>query len=99
MTVAAAIKCLANPGFDGVYKLAANGETSLFELVSFIHSILARLLPNHKLAKLSFAEEEPVPLSEEFDTSFMENFNVILPGWRTGVEETIVAFLVHRKLF
>lgn len=99
MTVVAALKCLANPGFDGVYKLAANGETSLFELVSFIHSTLARLLPNHKLAKLSFAEEEPVPLSEEFDTSFMENFNVILPGWRTGVEETIVAFLVHRKLF
>lgn len=99
MTVAAALKCLANPGFDGVYQLAANGETSLFELVSFIHSTLARLLPNHKLAKLSFAEEEPVPLSEEFDTSFMENFNVILPGWRTGVEETIVAFLVHRKLF
>ena len=28
-----------------------------------------------------------------------ENFNVILPGWRTGVEETIVAYLVHRKLF
>ena len=52
-----------------------------------------------ELAKLSFAEEEPFPLSEEFDTSFMENFNVILPGWRTGVEETIVAFLVHRKLF
>ena len=42
---------------------------------------------------------KPVPLSEEFDTSFMENFNVILPGLRTGVEETIVAFLVHRKLF
>lgn len=99
MTAAAALKCLANPGFDGVYKLAANGETSLFELVSFIHSTLARLLPNHKLAKLSFAEEGPVRLSEEFDTSFMENFNVILPGWRTGVEETIVAYLVHRKLF
>lgn len=99
MTVAAALKCLANPGFDGVYKLAANGETSLFELVEFIHSVLTRLLPNHKLARLSFAEEEPIQPSEVFDTSFMENFNVILPGWRTGVEETIVAYLVHRKLF
>ena len=99
MTAAAALKCLANQGFDRTYKLAANGETSLFELVGFIHSTLARLLPNHNFAKLIFAEEEPVRLSEEFDTSFMENFNVILPGWRTGVEETIVAYLVHRKLF
>ena len=35
MTAAAALKCLANPGFDRTYKLAANGETSLFELVGF----------------------------------------------------------------
>lgn len=41
MTAAAALKCLANPGFDRTYKLAANGETSLFELVGFIHSTLA----------------------------------------------------------
>lgn len=99
MTVSAALKCLANPNFEGVYSLSANGETSLFELISFIRSVLQRLLPNHKLAQLSFTEEEPIQQLVEFDTAFMENFNVILPGWRSGVEETIVAYLVNQRLF
>ena len=99
MTVAAALKCLANPGFDGVYSLAANGETSLFELIGFIKSVLQRLLPNHKLAKISFADEKPVLPTQDLDTAFMENFSVVLPSWRNGVEETIVAYLLNRKFF
>ncbi len=99
MTVAAALKCLANPGFDGVYSLAANGETSLFDLINFIRSVLKRLLPNHKLAEISFSCEQPLQMRQNLDTAFMENFNVILPSWHNGVEETIVAYLLNRKLF
>lgn len=99
MTAAAALKCLANPDLCGVYNLSANGETTLFELISFIRTVLIRLLPHHKLAQISFADEKPVEQVQGCDTAFMENFNVILPGWQNGVEETIVAYLVHRKLF
>lgn len=101
MTVHAALRCLANPRLCGIYTLAATGIPQRREVIEFMHSTLARLLPHKEIAKISFTGNVPHLSTEIKDdnTIFMENFGVILPHWQNGVEETIVAYLCARRLF
>lgn len=99
MSVKAALKALSNRDLCGRYRISANGTPLRSEVIEHIRALLTKILPNRPLAKVQFQQlQTPHPAEEPGNLAFQETFEVILPKWRSCVEETTAAYLAHHKL-